>query len=217
MKTSLKTAALAALAACALAGSANAAVTVSYTSDNLNLPAGQVMVWDFDGLEADGYGITPSNPGLVSIYNGADGLISGVSAPPPGDLTNYVAVLGGGSLTLTTPAIKLLSVFMGSPDDYNSIQFNFSDNTSQLLLGEELAGGAFNGDQSIGRRMTYTFGDKTVTSVVFSSSKNSFEFDNIATISAVPEPATWAMMIMGFGLAGSAVRNSRRKTTAAFA
>ena len=62
-----------------------------------------------------------------------------------------------------------------------------------------------------------TFGDKTVTSVVFASSQNSFEFDNIATVSAVPEPATWAMMIMGFGLAGSAVRNSRRKAAAAFA
>lgn len=215
MKISLKAAALAALAASAIAGSANAAVTVSHTSDNLNLPAGQVMVWDFDGLQAAGYSTATS--GAVNIYNGADGLMSGISAPPPGDLTNYVAVLGGGSLTLTTPAIKLLSVYMGSPDQYNSIRFNYSDNTFDLLDGNALAGGAFNGDQSIGRRMTYTFGDKTVTSVVFASSQNSFEFDNIATVSAVPEPATWAMMIMGFGLAGSAVRNSRRKTAAAFA
>ena len=215
MKTSLKAAAIAALAVSAIAGSASAAVTVSHTSDNLNLPAGQVMVWDFDGLQASGYGVSTTGP--VNVYNGADGLMSGISAPPPGDLTNYVAVLGGGSLTLTTPAIKLLSVYMGSPDAYNSILFNFSDNTSELLSGVQLAGGAFGGDQSIGRRMTYTFGDKTVTSVVFASSQNSFEFDNIATVSAVPEPATWAMMIMGFGLAGSAVRNSRRKTAAAFA
>ena len=57
MKISLKAAALAALAVSAIAGSANAAVTVSHTSDNLNLPAGQVMVWDFDGLEAAGYGV----------------------------------------------------------------------------------------------------------------------------------------------------------------
>ena len=32
--------------------------------------------------------------------------------------------------------------------------------------------------------------------------------DNI-TISAVPEPATWAMMIAGFGLAGAAIRRRR--------
>jgi hypothetical protein len=215
MKNSLKAAALAVLAVSAIAGSANAAVTVSHTSDNLTLPAGQAMVWDFDGLQAAGYGVTTTGP--VNIYNGADGLMSGISAPPPGDLSNYVAVLGGGALTLSTPAIKLLSVYMGSPDQYNSIQFNYSDNTFDLLDGNQLSGGAFNGDQSIGRRMTYTFGGKTVTSVVFSSSQNSFEFDNIATVSAVPEPATWAMMIMGFGLAGSAVRNSRRKAAATFA
>jgi hypothetical protein len=215
MKTALKATVLAALATVAVAGSANAAVNVSYTGDLLTLPLGQQMVWDFDGFQAAGYGV--SHTGTVNIYNGANGLQSGVAAPPPGDLSNYVSVLGGGSLTLTTPAIKLLSLYMGSPDAYNSIRFNFSDNTSELLSGNQLAGGAFGGDQSVGRRMTYTFGGKTVTSVVFASAQNSFEFDNIATISAVPEPATWAMMIMGFGLAGSAVRSSRRKTAAAFA
>ena len=29
----------------------------------------------------------------------------------------------------------------------------------------------------------------------------------------VPEPATWAMMLMGFGVAGAALRRSRRKTS----
>lgn len=33
--------------------------------------------------------------------------------------------------------------------------------------------------------------------------------DNITISSAVPEPATWAMMITGFGLAGSAIRRRR--------
>ena len=32
------------------------------------------------------------------------------------------------------------------------------------------------------------------------------------TLSAVPEPATWAMMIVGFGAVGSMVRTSRRRT-----
>lgn len=35
--------------------------------------------------------------------------------------------------------------------------------------------------------------------------------------SAVPEPATWAMMIMGFGAAGSMVRNARRRSVPATA
>ena len=34
---------------------------------------------------------------------------------------------------------------------------------------------------------------------------------------AVPEPATWAMMIGGFGAIGGTMRYRRRKTTVAFA
>jgi len=39
-----------------------------------------------------------------------------------------------------------------------------------------------------------------------------FEFDDIAA-NAVPEPASWAMLIMGFGLVGAAAR--RRKAAVA--
>ena len=104
---------------------------------------------------------------------------------------------------------------MGSPDDYNQIRFNFAGGGSETLSGVQLAAGAFGGAQSVGRRMTYDFGGQKVTSVEFMSSGNSFEFDNIATTSAVPEPATWAMMITGFGLAGAAMR--RRRATLAYA
>lgn len=38
-----------------------------------------------------------------------------------------------------------------------------------------------------------------------------------AVAGAVPEPSTWAMMIMGFGMIGGAMRYSRRKTTVAYA
>lgn len=42
-----------------------------------------------------------------------------------------------------------------------------------------------------------------------------FKINNIVAVAAVPEPATWGMMIAGFGLAGAALR--RRKTRAVFA
>jgi hypothetical protein len=206
MKTALKaTAIAAALAALTAAGAAQAAVTVSFTGADLPLPSGQQLVWNFDGLQAAGYGVTLS--GGAGIYDGSLGLISGIAAPPPGTTSHYAAVLGGGKLTLTTPLISQLSIYMGSPDDYNQIRFNFA--------GVQLAAGAFGGAQSVGRRMTYDFGGQKVTSVEFMSSGNSFEFDNIATTSAVPEPATWAMMITGFGLAGAAMR--RRRATLAYA
>jgi len=48
-------------------------------------------------------------------------------------------------------------------------------------------------------------------------------FDNASldasplSVSAVPEPATWAMMIIGFGAAGSMVRSARRRGGAIYA
>jgi hypothetical protein len=46
---------------------------------------------------------------------------------------------------------------------------------------------------------------------VFSSTQNSFEFDNVAVAGGVPEPSTWAMMLLGFaglGFAGYRKANS---------
>lgn len=39
--------------------------------------------------------------------------------------------------------------------------------------------------------------------------------DLVGTAAAVPEPATWAMMIIGFGAMGSAIRSTRRRRFAA--
>ena len=40
---------------------------------------------------------------------------------------------------------------------------------------------------------------------------------NISFVSTVPEPATWAMVILGFGLVGGGMRSARRKTTVSYA
>jgi len=43
---------------------------------------------------------------------------------------------------------------------------------------------------------------------------NDFAIDNIS-VTAVPEPGTWALMIIGFGGAGAMLRSNRRKAVAA--
>lgn len=213
MKTLFKSAALAALATIAAAGSASAAVTVTFAAADLPLAVGEHLVWDFDGLQAAGYGVSFVGP--AGVYDGSDGLISGVAAPPPGTTTNYASVLGGGKIVLTTPQISRLSFYMGSPDAYNQVRFNYAGGGFDILDGTALAGGAFNGDQSVGRRMSYDFNGQKVTSVEFTSTGNSFEFDNLA--SAVPEPATWAMLIAGFMGVGAVLRRHRRRGVVAFA
>lgn len=39
----------------------------------------------------------------------------------------------------------------------------------------------------------------------------------VKTVSAAPEPATWGLMILGFGMVGAALRYRRRSTSVAYA
>lgn len=59
---------------------------------------------------------------------------------------------------------------------------------------------------------------ETITSVFYSGSDNpgatSFQ---IGQVGAAPEPATWAMLILGFGIAGAALRRRRRADPAGLA
>jgi predicted permease len=76
-----------------------------------------------------------------------------------------------------------------------------------------------NGDQTgsdTNRRYFFTMDAADgVNQVVFNTTRPAFEFDNIAAaISGVPEPQTWAMMILGFGFIGFMLRNGRRQAAA---
>ena len=101
-----------------------------------------------------------------------------------------------------------MSLYLGSPDDYNLITFLGGTVGSLTLQGSQLfsPATAFGGDQTIGRRVTYDFGSDTFTSVVFASNGNSFEFDDIAGVAGVPEPSSWALMMVGVGALGFALR-----------
>jgi PEP-CTERM motif len=112
---------------------------------------------------------------------------------------NYLSVLGGGTENVSFSARTSFSFFWGSIDDFNTIKL--SDGTS--FTGTDIAAlfhGASNGCQTLtdcNRYVTFTdtSASGTLTGFTLTSAQNSFEITNI---SAVPEPATWAMMILGF-------------------
>ncbi len=171
------------------------------------VPGDEQMVVDFDHPNAPGYDFTGG-----MVRSGTLGLWSGVSAPPPGDLSNYETVENGVEAIFTSPTLlKNFSFYLGSPDTYNSVEF-IGPNFDWLLNGDAIWGGTppGNGDQSLGLRIRYDFNGNGVNKIIFRSSGNSFEFDSLAAGGAgVPEPATWAMLIMGFGALGAAMRRRR--------
>lgn len=181
------------------------------------VPAGLTTVITFDG---------PSAPGIVntttgSVYTGPAS-VSGQYAAPAGTApgTNYQAVQANSSSTFDFSnvyddgrALGKFSLYWGSIDLYNTLTFMKADGT----VVSSFTGGAFppaDGSQPANvtnRRITFGFTQAdAIAKVGFTSSQNAFEFDTIG-IAAVPEPASWAMLIAGFGLIGATMR--RRRTT----
>ncbi len=144
-------------------------------------------------------------------------------APPANSVpagTSYLSVLGGGDATINFAAVggpSSVSRFQfdwGSLDAYNTLTIFSSDGSVSVIPGTTFTNAA-NGDQHApGTNGLFTVvgnNGTTFTGIELTSSQNSFEIDNLAF--GVPEPATWAMMLIGFGGMGAAMR-SRRKHAA---
>jgi hypothetical protein len=210
--------AAAALATCVVAGSANAAnfVTLPGSAASFAPPSGDA-VNTFNGVTPLAAGFTLTNS-LASIITGS----SPTSAQPAfSDGSAYLSVGAGGLSTLSgTGAYNTVSIFLGSIDSYNTI--SLLDTVGNVIAS--WPGWAFttpaNGDQVIpntNRRITFSRGpgDAMIGGIRFASQYNSLEVDNV--VFAVPEASTWVMMLLGFGLAGMAIRSRRRRTRVVFA
>ncbi|TAJ71331.1 MAG: PEP-CTERM sorting domain-containing protein [Phenylobacterium sp.] len=238
MKMRMLLAASAALGLTMAASSANALITVAGTEQNdlygNTLAAhGQTMLYDFDAIAVANVSFTggteiTTTPDPISTSAPpplplADGGVPVTSnANPAGtvyvDPTDYMSVGGGGSATFAGENgnfFRSFSFYMGSPDTYNKVTFHLRDGTTKVLEGTAIWGGnpAGDGNRENGYRVYYDFGGSGVDAITFESSQNSFEFDGLAGTLGVPEPGTWALMIMGFGGAGAMIR--RRKMAVA--
>jgi fibronectin-binding autotransporter adhesin len=169
-------------------------------------------------------GITFSGGAIIA--KNIEGSAAGVSATPYLDTTPYMSILGGLSETLTFSGTKSsFGLYWGSIDAYNEIQF-FSGSSAipfAIYSGSTLNAAppvGSNGDQSSLSSNAYIlFTDLSFDKVVLSSSGNSFEFDNLhagsqSRVGGIPEPSTWAMIILGF--AGIGFMAYRRKSKPAF-
>ena len=165
--------------------------------------------------------------GGVQVQTGSDGSgASPANSIPFG--TSYLSVLGGGSATYSLASLlpRAVQFDWGSLDGYNTLTirtlagglFTFVPGSPGFPPNADHDGNQVNNDTN--GRFTFSLANLTsndrISSLTFASSGNSFEVDNLAVSGAVPEPASWALMIGGFGLVGYAMRR-RKAAGVAFA
>lgn len=99
---------------------------------------------------------------------------------------------------------------------YNNVNLQ---SYAMTLIGTRADGSTVTQTLNLGPSFaSYTLNGFTrLKSLVFENSSNGvLSFDNLHLAASVPEPASWAMLLGGFGLVGGTMR-SRRKTAASFA
>jgi hypothetical protein len=199
-----------AVVALSVAFAAPANATISFTTTPGSDPyIGPAPTYDFDTS-------TPTFSGGNVV---GPGTTSGQFAQPYGSTGQYYSV---GPSTSTQGTIDLssfdniynLSFIWGSVDQYNTLEILSGSTVLGVLHGSDIFNPA-NGDQTNPNTnpivtLFFDGGDEAlVDGLRLSSDQNAFEIDNMA-INGVPEPATWAMMLLGFGAVGFAMRRGRK-------
>lgn len=198
------------MAALMCSASANAAIILSAAPGNA-VYSGPAPTTDFESPSPEFTGgsvVTGTTP-IHTTPLGSTGFYGAVS--PTNGTPGFLDLPGG---------TESISFIWGSVDTQNILtvldaadNVLFSANGADILaLSGPPTGLRFDVDPALNPIVTLQFTDAdigTAARLKFESTKEAFEFDNFA-VAAVPEPATWAFMILGFGAIGGAMRRQRK-------
>lgn len=189
----------------------------------------------------------PSAPWVTETNNVSHSLLIyqgstlDVAAAPALDKTKYEAIAPRQSALFSfgnqTHHINTISFYMGSIDNYNSVQIVDAHGRILETLGGTVWPG-YNGDwfgAATNRRVYITNLPSDFYGILFKSSWIAEEYDDIAVSPAifcsgsitdggvypsvpmpcsVPEPGAWMLMLSGLGLAGAALRSRAARASA---
>ena len=191
---------------------------------------------DFESL-ALGYA-SPINiaPGVSVTFAGADPVLSGITTNAALDIGFNTTPAGSqflrfipnfnepGSITFSfaNPVSAFGGYLTSVESSFGTTTVTFFDGSNQLfpITGPTGANTQFWGVTDAGR----SFSSITFNEIPAASGRDGLGFDDLyfaiaPSTGAVPEPSTWAMMLLGFGFIGGAMRGAKRrqKVTARYA
>lgn len=192
----------------ALAVQAASAITVTSFTANSTGPANPDITFAgfLSGPQNNLAGGILSYDGAVVVQSGNN---SSGAAPFPTTEGDYLSITTGGIATLSFTTMRNSLGFMwGSIDEYNSVEFFLNNVQVGLFSGTSVVNSPVNanGVQGLNGSAYVRFGNGSFDEVVFTSSDNSFEIDNIS----VPASGS-TIMFLGLGLIGLGAVSRRFK------
>ena len=163
--------------------------------------------------------------GDVAALTGAQyGACCGVVGSEPNLSTNVFASFGSGNVSGLNEISRAFNTVAGRLYTVSFDNGAFGQGSQALIASlNGVSQGSYNGLVTNNVDTTFTtqtfsfVGDGAQATLAFhvTTSPDNVDalLDNVS-VSAVPEPATWAMMIIGFGAVGGAARSARRRQAA---
>ena len=165
----------------------------------------------------------PPSPGFAysGSYNIVTGTLAGHYIEPAGDKTAYFYVspeLSDGVATLNALDLSTVSFYWGSVDNDNAVEvLGVGGTTLTTIHGSDLLPADGANAKTVNLRIFISAGrDKSITGLRFHATDNPFEIDDVAGtfvdyvhVGPVPEPAAWALLLVGFGVIGVGMRCRR--------
>lgn len=166
---------------------------------------------------------SPMPAGMVRTGGSLMTGTSGVGAQPFGsDGSRYLSVVGRQQAEIRdtlAAGYSVVSLYLGSIDTYNMISILDTSGGVIATFPGNFFASTPNGNQTspqTNRLLTFnrSAGDPAFGGVRIQSAGNSAEVENVRFSSPIPEPASWAMMLAGFGVIGLVMR--RRQVRVSF-
>jgi hypothetical protein len=181
-------------------GVASTAASADTTLGFDDIPEGTVAAAQYNGLVITGGSVLtldsilnpefPPHSDPNVLYNYADGNISILFTTAVDSIGGYITGNEVVTLSAYNGATLLGTIATSGP---NYVSSGGSPNEFLQLLFPTITSAVFSG--ATGFENTYTLDDLTVGGTI--------------TVNGVPEPATWAMMLLGFGAIGASMRRRR--------